>query len=119
LTERSSPAVFLRQNVTDEARRWGGELTRHERLEILESRPEGRRDAMPQDSHGRFENVGRKLDEQFGGLSDKMEEEVRKVVDFLNDRVVPEVRQNSSKALRVAAEQLSRLAEHLESRRGQ
>ena len=74
---------------------------------------------MPQESHGRFENVGRKLDEQFGGLSDKMEDEVRKVVDFLNDRVVPEVRQNSSKALRVASEQLSRLAEHLESRRGQ
>src|SRR6185437_3969307 len=44
LTERSSPAVFPRQNVTDEARCWGGELTRHERLEILESRPEGRRE---------------------------------------------------------------------------
>jgi hypothetical protein len=74
---------------------------------------------MSQESGGRFENVGRKLDEQFGGFSDKMEEEVRKVVDYLNDRVVPEVRQNSSKALRVAAEQLGRLADHLDSRRGQ
>ena len=74
---------------------------------------------MPQEGSGRFENAGRKLDEQFGGLGDRMEEEVRKVVDFLNDRVVPEVRENSSKALRIASEQLSRLADHLESRRGQ
>ena len=74
---------------------------------------------MPQESSGRFEHAGRKLDEQFGAFSDRMEEEVRKVVDYLNDRVVPEVRQNSSKALRVAAEQLGRLADHLDSRRGQ
>lgn len=71
---------------------------------------------MAQESSGRFENMGRKLDEQVGG---RLEDEVRKVIDFLNDRVVPEVRENSSKALRVAAGQLSRLADHLESRRGQ
>jgi hypothetical protein len=43
---------------------------------------------MPQESSGRFEHAGRKLDEQFGAFSDRMEEEVRKVVDYLNDRVV-------------------------------
>ena len=74
---------------------------------------------MAEDSGRRFENIGRKLDEQLGGVSGRMEDEVRKVISYLNDRVVPEVRENSGKALRVAAEQLSRLADHLESRRGQ
>ena len=74
---------------------------------------------MAESPGGRFERAGRKLDEQFGGVSGRMEDEVHKVISYLNDRVVPEVRENSSKALRIAAEQLSRLAEHLESRRGQ
>lgn len=74
---------------------------------------------MAEDSGRRFEHIGRKLDEQFGGVSGRMEDEVRKVICYLNDRVVPEVRENSGKALRVAAEQLSRLADQLESRRGQ
>jgi hypothetical protein len=39
------------------------------------------------------------------------------VIAYLNDEVVPQVRQNSSQALRVAAEHLSRLAEHLDKRR--
>lgn len=48
-----------------------------------------------------------------------LEEDVKRVIAYLNDHVVPEVRQNSSKALRVAAEQLSRLATHLERRQGE
>lgn len=68
---------------------------------------------MNQNAGGRFENMGRKLDEHFG---ERVEDEVKRIISYLNDRVVPEVRQNSSKALRVAAEQLNRLAEHLERR---
>lgn len=74
---------------------------------------------MAESPGGRFEKAGRKFDEQFGAFSGRMEDDVRKVISYLNDRVVPEVRENSSKALRTAAEQLSRLADHLESRRGQ
>ena len=67
--------------------------------------------------HGPFENMGRKVDEHLGGLGDRFEEDIRRVITFLNDRVVPEVRQNSSVALRTAAEQLTWLADHLDSRR--
>lgn len=74
---------------------------------------------MTESSGGRFESFGRRIDEQFGDFGGRMEDEVRKVIAYLNERVVPEVRENSGKALRVAAEQLSRLADHLESRRGQ
>jgi hypothetical protein len=68
-------------------------------------------------STGRFENIGRRMDEHFGACSDRIEDDVNKVIQFLNEKVVPEVRQNSSKALRTAAEQLGRLADHLEQTR--
>lgn len=67
---------------------------------------------------GRFENIGRKVDEHLGGCSDKIEDDVKRVITYLNDKVVPEVRENSSKALRIAAEQLGRLADHLDRSRG-
>jgi len=72
---------------------------------------------MPDPSNGRFENIGRKIDEHFGGCSDRLEDDVKRVITYLNDRVVPEVRENSSKALRIAAEQLARLADHLDRTR--
>ena len=62
----------------------------------------------------RFESFGRKLDAEFGNVGPRVEEEVRKVISYLNDEVVPEVRRNSSQALRTASEHLVKLAEHLE-----
>lgn len=72
---------------------------------------------MPQPDGGRFEHAGRKIDGHLDEFGERFEQEVRRVITYLNEQVVPEVRQNSSKALRVAAGQLSRLADHLESRR--
>lgn len=73
---------------------------------------------MGENAGGPFENMGRKVDERFGNAGERMEDDVRKVIAYLNERVVPEVRENSSKALRLAAEQLTRLAEHLDRRQG-
>lgn len=72
---------------------------------------------MDEPTSGRFENFGRKMDEHFGECSDRLEDDVKRVITYLNDRVVPEVRENSSKALRIAAEQLGRLADHLDRSR--
>lgn len=72
---------------------------------------------MADTSTGRFENLGRRMDEHFGACSDRVEDDVKRVITYLNDNVVPEVRQNSSKALRIAAEQLGRLADHLDRAR--
>jgi hypothetical protein len=75
---------------------------------------------MVQDSASaktRFEEFGRKIDERFAKDGPRVEEEIKKVIAYLNDEVVPQVRQNSSQALRVAAEHLTRLAEHLDKRR--
>ncbi len=75
---------------------------------------------MAQDStstKSRFESFGRKIDEQFADALPRVEDEVKKVINYLNDEVVPQVRQNSSQALRVAADQRSRLAERLDKKR--
>ena len=73
-------------------------------------------DTTTQSGRSTFENFGRKVDAQFGKVGPRMEDEVKRVIAYLNDQVVPQVRQNSSSALRCAAEQLSRLAEHLDHR---
>jgi hypothetical protein len=68
-------------------------------------------------SQGRpFENFGRKVDEQFSNVAPRVEEEVRKVITYLNDEVVPKVRQNSSEALRAAADHLQKLADYMEKK---
>jgi glutamyl-tRNA reductase len=67
---------------------------------------------------GRFEEFGKKVDEHLNSAAPRVEEEVKKVITWLNDEVVPEIRRNSSKGLRAAAEQLQKLAEHLDRRRG-
>ena len=63
-----------------------------------------------------FESFGRKVDAQFGNIGPRIEDEVKRVIGYLNDQVVPQVRQNSSSALRAAAEQLARLADSLDQR---
>lgn len=73
----------------------------------------------PNNPSGRFENFGRKIDDRFGSALASAEEELRRVIAYLNDEVVPQVRQNSSQALRAASEQLARLAERLDSRKGE
>ncbi len=45
----------------------------------------------------------------------RVEEDLRKAIAFLNDEVVPDVRRNGSAALRAAATELQRLAEHIEN----
>lgn len=44
-----------------------------------------------------------------------VEDDLRRVATYLNDEVVPEVRRNSSDALRIASDELKRLAERLEA----
>jgi hypothetical protein len=44
----------------------------------------------------------------------QMEEELRRLVTYVNDEVVPEVRRNGSAALRTAATELGKLAQRME-----
>ena len=68
-------------------------------------------------SGSRFENFGRRVDQGLGTAMPRIQEEVKKVVDYLNDEVVPHFRQDSSQALRSAAKQLRKLADRLDDNR--
>ncbi len=52
-----------------------------------------------------FETAGRRMDE-----------EVEKLITYLNDEVVPSVRKHSTKGMRVAAEKLNWLADYMEQK---
>ena len=54
------------------------------------------------------------MDAEFGGAAEKIEKEKERVITYLNNEVVPAIRTHSTKALRTAAEQLSKLAEYME-----
>ncbi len=72
-------------------------------------------------SNRRFENFGRRVDEtfgkDFGAAIPRIRDEIQKVAAYLNDEVVPHLRQDSSQALRSAAEQLGKLADYLDDNR--
>ena len=63
------------------------------------------------------EQPKRDWEQQFRDATARGEEELRRVIDFLNDEVVPEVRRNGSVALRRAAQELDKLAQRMEDRR--
>lgn len=65
-----------------------------------------------------LKDFGRKVEEKFNEAKPRVEEEVKKVIAYLNNEVVPGVRDNSSKVLRAASEQLTKLAEHLDRGKG-
>jgi hypothetical protein len=65
----------------------------------------------------RFEHLGRKLDKNIGEAADKLERESERMIAYLNEEVVPAIRQGSTRALRTAAEQLNRLAEYMDRSR--
>jgi hypothetical protein len=58
----------------------------------------------------------RKSRTSFEDMGRKMDEEVEKLISYINDEVVPQVRQHSSRALRIAADKLARFADYMEER---
>jgi hypothetical protein len=65
----------------------------------------------------RFSKVGRHVDETVNRAKGKLDEECERLVSYLNEEVVPAVRQHSSRGLRKAAEKLAQFADYLESSR--
>ena len=55
-------------------------------------------------------DFNRKVEE----AAERLERETAEFVNYLNDEVVPAVREHSTKALRIASEKLANWAEYLE-----
>ena len=62
-------------------------------------------------------NDPRPWEQQVKEAAARAEEEVRRVVTYINDEVVPDIRRNGSNALRLAAEELQKLAQRMDDRR--
>lgn len=64
---------------------------------------------MPSD----FDQTKRKLDE----AATKIEQEIRGVIQHLNDQVVPKIRTEGTQALRNMAQELQKLADRMDASR--
>lgn len=69
-------------------------------------------------------NFNRKVDDASARVSkavaeaaDHIEREIPEFIKYLNDEVVPAVRQHSTKALRTASERLRELADYMENQK--
>jgi hypothetical protein len=58
--------------------------------------------------------TGQPFDERRNDAGKRVEEELRRLVRYIDDEVVPEVRRNSSTALRSAAVRLQELAQRMD-----
>ncbi len=62
-------------------------------------------------------DTNRPLEDRLRGAGERIEEELRRAVRYIDEEVVPEVRRNSSVALRAAAQRLAKLAEQIDDER--
>ncbi len=62
----------------------------------------------------KVEEASARVNKAVSEAAERMEQETADFVKYLNDEVVPAVRQHSTKALRVAAEKLAHLADYME-----
>ena len=62
----------------------------------------------------KVEDASARVNRSVADATDRIEKETAEFITYLNDEVVPAVRQHSTKALRVAAEKISKLADYLD-----
>jgi hypothetical protein len=66
------------------------------------------------DFNRKVEDATARVNKSVGDAAERIEKETAEFITYLNDEVVPAVRQHSTKALRVAAQKMSRLADYLD-----
>ena len=59
----------------------------------------------------------RRWEQQLREAATRVEEDLRHVVTYINDEVVPDIRRNGSEALRAAAAELQKLAQRMDDHR--
>jgi glutamyl-tRNA reductase len=70
------------------------------------------------DFNRKVEEASARMNKSVTEAAERMEKETAEFVTYLNNEVVPAVRQHSTKALRVAAEKLARLADYMDEAHG-
>jgi hypothetical protein len=62
-----------------------------------------------------FSTVGERLDDVLGDSSKRIEEETQMLIQYINDELVPAIREHSSNALRIASEKLNQAADLMDA----
>ncbi len=62
-----------------------------------------------------FTTAGERLDDMLGDTTKRVEEETQKLIAYINDEVVPAIREHSTTALRIASEKLNQAADMMEA----
>jgi hypothetical protein len=73
---------------------------------VIKGRKKGRRP---------FTAAGERLDDVLGDTTKRIEEETQKLIAYINDELVPAIREHSTTALRVASEKLNQAADMMEA----
>lgn len=61
-----------------------------------------------------FNQASTRMNKAVSETAERMEKEAAEFIKYLNDEVVPAVRGHSTKALRIAAEKMTELANYME-----
>jgi hypothetical protein len=62
-----------------------------------------------------FSTAGQRLDDVLGDTTKRIEEETQMLIAYINDELVPAIRDHSSKALRIASEKMKQAADMMEA----
>jgi hypothetical protein len=66
------------------------------------------------DFNRKVEEASARVNKTVAEVTDRIEKDSAELITYLNNEVVPAVRQQSTKALRVAAEKLQKLADFMD-----
>ncbi len=66
------------------------------------------------DFNRKVEEASARVSKTVAEAAERLEKEIPEFINYLNDEVVPAVRQHSTKALRIASARLSEFADYME-----
>lgn len=66
------------------------------------------------DFNRKVEEASARINKSVAEAATTVEKEAAELITYLNDEIVPAVRQHSTKALRIAAKKLTHLADYME-----
>ena len=62
-----------------------------------------------------FSTAGERLDDMLGDTTKRIEDETQSLIAYINDELVPAIRNQSTNALRIASEKLTQAADLMDS----
>jgi hypothetical protein len=66
------------------------------------------------DFNRKVEDASARVGKTVGEAAERIEKEIPEFIEYLNDEVVPAVRQHSTKALRIASGKLAEFADYMD-----